>query len=319
MSYDLSDWSLLRVFMETVQAGSMRSAQTRLGMSQPTIGRKIDLLEQEVGAQLLVRTMAGVYLTEQGRHIMQIAEQMDTMARMATARIASKGETSGTVRFKGSDGIGGYWLPLSLSNFNRQYPHITIEAVCTDFSHIPDLTRLEADITVVYAEPTHPDVCVISKSELVLKPVASKNYAAEFGLPNSFERLLSHPVIVHESYMSEDGAMAPLAKVLQQHKKIVFKTNSSIAVGQAARCGIGVTYLPVGAQKREPDLIFFDIEGWTPRMPFWLVCHKDVKDLPHVRAVIEYMKSSLFSKRIDGSMSYDDKGHPVSMVSAPAA
>jgi DNA-binding transcriptional LysR family regulator len=291
---DLNDWTLLRFFLETARAGSFQGATEALAASQPTIGRKIDQLEDKVGTRLFIRTSAGVDLTEAGRRVLHVAEQVESLTRSLPIETATENQLVGTIRFKGSDGIGGYWLPHMLAAFHQQYPNITVEVVCTDYSEVPDLSRREADITVVYKEPTDPDVCVISEGMLVYKPMTSREYADRNGVPATFAELLDHPFIAHESYFVPGEPWNHVADLLRRHRRIVYRSNSSLAVGQAVRRGLGVTFMPVGVADREPDALFFDIEGWTAQRPFWMVCHRNVKDLPAIRALIDHLKVSLF-------------------------
>jgi DNA-binding transcriptional LysR family regulator len=301
---DLHDWTLLHVLLETARAGSFQKATETLAASQPTIGRKIDQLEAKVGVQLLIRTAAGIDLTAAGKRVVAVAEQMEALAKTLPLETATEQQLSGTIRFKGSDGVGGYWLPHLMADFLKQYPGITISVVCADYSYVPDLTRREADITVVYKPPIDPDVCVLSKGDLLYKPMTSKGYAEKHGVPSTFEELAEHPFIAHESYFdfAPGEPWERLGNLLRRHKRIAYRSNSSRAIGQAVRRGLGITYMPAGVGDREPDALFFDIEGWTASRPFWLVCHRNVKDVPAIRALADHLKVSLFDGS-DGSMS----------------
>lgn len=298
----INDWDLLRCMLEVARAGSFLAARERLKISQPTVGRKIEDLERQLGAKLFIRTARGIDLTEVGRRVLAIAEKMESLARTAGIEATGQSSLSGVIRFKVTDGIGGYWLPLMLEKFHAEHPHITIDVSICDDRTVPDLSRREADITVVYREPTDPDVCVLAVDEAVGAPLASMAYADRHGLPTTFEELLDHPFCAHEMHFLSSGPWAPLAKVLQRHRKVVYRSSSSLAVCHAVRRGLGITFMPIGVMDREPDAVFFDIEGFRPRVPFWLVCHKDVKDIPSVRAMVDYIKAALF-RGLNGSLS----------------
>ncbi|MES2596464.1 MAG: LysR family transcriptional regulator [Verrucomicrobiota bacterium] len=66
----------LRLFWEVARAGSLRSAASRLHLSQPTISAQIKALEGSLGQQLFDRTGRGLKLTEQGRHVMECAAEI---------------------------------------------------------------------------------------------------------------------------------------------------------------------------------------------------------------------------------------------------
>lgn len=299
MAAPIKDWDLLRCMLEVARAGSFLAARERLNTSQPTVSRRMEALERQLGAKLFIRTSRGVDLTEVGRRVLATAEKMEALVRAVGIEATGQSRLSGVIRFMVTDGIGGYWLPLMLERFHAENPHITVDVTICDDRTVPDLSRREADITVVYREPTDPDVCVLAADEAVGAPMA---YAERHGLPSTFEELLDHPFCAHNMHFSTVGPWAPLAKVLQKHQKVVYRSSSSLAVCQAVRRGLGVTVMPIGVMDREPDAVFFDIEGFRVRVPFWLVCHKDVKDIPSVRAMVDYIKQALF-RGLSGSLS----------------
>jgi len=305
MSKPLADWTLMRFFLEVARAGSFVGAKEALGASQPTIGRRIEEFEAEVGTKVFVRSTQGVTLTPAGRRLFVLAERMETIAR--AVKIEATGEVSltGLVRCTVTDGIGGYWLPLMLEEFHAAHPHITVAVNVCNAGEMPDLSRREADVTVVYRMPTDPDVCVLAEDVAIGMPMASRDYLAKYGQPSTLEELLDHRFCAHDIHFSPAGPWAQLATLLQKHQKIVYRSNSSLAVCQAVRRGLGISYMPIGVMDREPDLVFFDLDGYAPKMPFWLVCHRDVKDIPSVRAMVNYIKKALFGG-VAGSLSRRD-------------
>lgn len=310
MRSQISDWNLLRIFLEVAREGSFSGATGRLCASQPTLGRKISDLERQLGQKVFVRTTHGLDLTVAGRRLLAVAEKMEVLARAAHTD-AADARFSGVIRCKVTDGIGGYWLPLMLEKFHETYPNITIDVTVCDSSSMPDLSRREADITVVYQPPTDPDVCVLASAEAVGMPMASADYIRGHGQPATLTELLEHRFCAHELHFMQVEPWARLAAVLQNHRRIVYRSNSSLAVCQAVRRGLGISYMPVGVTDREPDLVFFDIDGYAPRMPFWLVCHRDVKDIPAIRVMINHIKESMFrghagslSRRADSLLDY---------------
>ena len=66
-------WDDYRFFLATSDAGSFTKAAKDLGVTQPTLSRRIEHLEQQLGARLFVRTKAGVALTPEGKSILQAA------------------------------------------------------------------------------------------------------------------------------------------------------------------------------------------------------------------------------------------------------
>jgi DNA-binding transcriptional LysR family regulator len=88
------DLRRLRYLVAVADEGHITRAAERLGIQQPPLTRQIQLLEEEVGAQLLHRHARGVSLTEAGAAVVAEARELVAAAeRIAeTARRAARGE-----------------------------------------------------------------------------------------------------------------------------------------------------------------------------------------------------------------------------------
>src|SRR6516225_9111911 len=63
------DLNAARMFVATVQAGSLSAAATRLGIPLPTLSRRIRELERQLKVQLLERSARGTKLTDAGTRL----------------------------------------------------------------------------------------------------------------------------------------------------------------------------------------------------------------------------------------------------------
>ena len=70
-------------FIAIVEAGSIRGAARQLGVSQPALTRGLQQLEQDLGVQLLQRTIRGIALTEVGTAFLARARVADAEMRKA--------------------------------------------------------------------------------------------------------------------------------------------------------------------------------------------------------------------------------------------
>lgn len=291
----LDDWELLRVLLETARAGGLRKAEGPLGMTQPTIGKKIDRLESIVGARVLVRTRMGVSLTPAGHAIYRVAEEVERLVRNAFRHLDPASVTStGRVKIAVTDGMAGYWLPQRLRRFHREHPHITLDVECIDGDVEVDLSKREADISIMYRPPTDPDVVVLQEAALELAPMCTRSFVEDWGTPTSIEDVLNFPVVAHTMHFLKVGTMRPWAEMLERHTMVVYSTASSMVLGHVAKMGVGISLHPVGIIDREDYVVMLDLDGYRTHLPFYLVCHKDVKDVPAVRTVIRYLQHSLF-------------------------
>ena len=58
-----------KVFYYVARYGSFTQAAKALYSNQPNVARVINLLEQELGCQLMIRTNRGIHLTEEGKKL----------------------------------------------------------------------------------------------------------------------------------------------------------------------------------------------------------------------------------------------------------
>ncbi len=295
----INDWELLRVFLETVRCGGLRKAGSSLQMTQPTIGRKISRLEGLVGAKVLIRTNAGISLTPAGESLVGVAEEMErALARGIQSSAEKEFGLGGRIRVAMTDAMAGYWLPARLKRFNAEHPNITIDIKCVDFGDTVDLSAREADLTVTYKYPVDLDVVVLQESVMELAPMCTTSFAEEWGLPKNLDDVKHFPVVAQSFHYHKTAGMKPWADMLEKHPMVVYRTTSSVVLALVARQGIGISLQPVGVLDREPGIMLLELDGFRCYLPFYLVCHKNVKDVPAVRAMIRYLQNSLF--RDDG-------------------
>ena len=121
------DLERLRVFRMIARCGSLSGAARELGLSQPAVTGCVQTLERELSAQLLVRTSRGVRLTEAGRVVVELAEDLDARTGAARELIAQlAGGELGRFVLGCHPSLGSYFLPEFLPSFSARYPNIEL-------------------------------------------------------------------------------------------------------------------------------------------------------------------------------------------------
>src|SRR3954470_17728992 len=94
------DWDDVRVFLAVARHGSLRAAGRALGLSQPTVGRRLAAFEATFGGPALFdRLPEGLRLNEAGEALVSLAEQLENAAlSLERHRAATTSVLSGTVR-----------------------------------------------------------------------------------------------------------------------------------------------------------------------------------------------------------------------------
>jgi LysR family transcriptional regulator, hca operon transcriptional activator len=146
----------LRYFVAVVEEGSLTTAaEKRLHTSQPSLSRQIRDLEDEVGADLLSRSVHGVELTAAGQAFLEHARvalaQVDAAVE-AARRAAQPGKQTFAIGFQ--TGHEMTWLPRAMHVLRDELKNIQV-TVSSDYS--PDLAealiRGRLDLAFLRVEP----------------------------------------------------------------------------------------------------------------------------------------------------------------------
>jgi DNA-binding transcriptional LysR family regulator len=190
------NWSDVRVFLMVVREGSTLAASHKLGISQPTVARRIEVLENETGLTLFERDTRGFRPTEEANRLFPLAEVIEN----AVFEFASESEGLKAVRPIRITAYSANFSPRMteiLNDFSAMRPNVKFELLPS--TKILDLRGGEADIALRLAksEPDKDLICrKISTARWSL--FGSPDYAEKFGLPDSPDNLKGHQFVTYE-------------------------------------------------------------------------------------------------------------------------
>src|SRR5271170_2769054 len=104
------DWNDVRVFLAVARQGSMRAAGRALGLSQPTIARRLAAFETSFGGtSLFDRLPEGLRLNAAGEQLVPAAESVEeAVLTLERRRAAASPVLSGTVRVSTGECAAGF-------------------------------------------------------------------------------------------------------------------------------------------------------------------------------------------------------------------
>jgi LysR family transcriptional regulator, regulator of abg operon len=142
--------SALQALVAAVDAGSLRHAAKRLGLSQPALTKSVRELERKLAAPLLVRTTQGVVPTAQGKVLYEHALRVVRELGSATDEISQlSGRMSGELSIGAVPLAVMLLIPETLRTFGQAYPDIRLRV--SEELYIAQLQRLrkaEVDVAV---------------------------------------------------------------------------------------------------------------------------------------------------------------------------
>jgi DNA-binding transcriptional LysR family regulator len=292
-------WADFPILLAVAETGSLTAAGDKLGVSQPTAGRRIRALEDYFGAPLLTKEGNQLVPTAFGHTILaRIKNMRDEADAIERARAGADQDLAGTVRISGTEGIGDLWLPYALQGFHEKHPETRIEAIVDQRS--VNLARREADIAIRWVGPGNQNSLI-----------GRKVIAAGFGLyaAQSYIQKRGRPM-VPEDIHQHDGVMVTLnntdhfwPELMDTPERkpghIAFRSNSFHAQSHALIAGYGVGFFahfswPAGLQPKP-------IERVLPKIDFfedlWVVAHEDLRKSARIRIVYDYVVKALQDDR----------------------
>jgi DNA-binding transcriptional LysR family regulator len=282
------DWSDLRVFLAVAETGSFSGAAKLLGLTQPTVSRRLDELESRLNAQLVIRGLQGVGLTEAGE---LIRDHVVTMERSAQAierlTLGRDKRDEGRVRVSAPDGLAAFWLAPRLAEFQRENPKI---AVSLDAGLWPSSEmRLDVDLSLQFEESKHLDDVVTRLATYHYALFAAPDYVRLYGVPRTLAEVADHRVIHHVAQTHQQETWHPKAAALQTLWNNQIETNSSAAALIAIRAGAGIGALPTAALTVAPELVMIG-DAPMAKLTLWLVHRSHAAQAERIRRVIDWLK-----------------------------
>jgi len=285
------DWNRARAFLVTAEEGSLSAAARALGLAQPTLGRQVDALEEELGVVLFERVGRGFTLTPSGLELLEHVRAMGEAANRVSLAAAGQSQSiEGNVSIAASETYSAMLLPKIVARLRREHPGITIEIVAS--TKPSDLRRREADIAIRNFAPTEPDLIARKIRDVPARLYATPGYLKSIGDP-----LLPYD-LRNADFISIDGS-GMFLKGLNAWGISVTERNFPIlcenyfVMWEMVKEGLGIGVLDGNLGDAEP-LVRRVLPDFQPLMfPIWLVAHREVNTSRRIRLVFDLLATEL--------------------------
>jgi DNA-binding transcriptional LysR family regulator len=261
------DWNDVRTFLAVAETGSLNAAARLLGMTQPTISRRMEEFEYRLKARLFERTSRGVTLTEAGLEVRALARGMARLGGSIMREVAGDDHsTAGRVRLSVTDGVAGFLLAPQVPRFQMQNPHIHLEIDC--YLAQPGSLEAEPDLCLELNDNCPSDLVSIPLATLHYALFASREYLDLYGTPKTLTELTQHRGIKYLNRRDLKGTWNPKALAVSALAEMHFISDSSATTFQAVRAGAGIASLPTYVTNIAPELVMLDLEPWGKTVLF---------------------------------------------------
>lgn len=180
----------LEAFVAVCDLGSFTAAAERLAITKSAVSQHVSALERELGVQLLHRstrrlavTEAGTTLLQDGRALLEQAQQLSVRARGQAAQL------TGVLRLTSAEDTASYVAPL-VAEYLRLHPAMQVEYRPSD--RLLDLVTEGMDLSLRTTLRRDSSLRALTLAEFDVWCVAAPKYLHQRGSPKRLEDLASH-------------------------------------------------------------------------------------------------------------------------------
>lgn len=244
------DWDKVKYFYYIVKFKGMNEAAKFLNVAQPSLSRKLNILEDHLQCTLFTRTPKGLEVTRKGEELFEIVENI-FLALKGFSYNASVGSGNGQkrkIRIASSYAMAAFILNDHLLDYHKEHPEILFELIGND--NVLDVILHDVDILI---RPGEKRIKEISTENGVVQEYlfsmekrlyASEEYLKTYGEPKVVEDLKNHCLLGISQ--SEKHPLSDLNWILRlgmrtgkKHEPI-FTSNSLECIVDAAVKGHGI-------------------------------------------------------------------------------
>jgi len=285
------DWHLIPSFLAVLEHGSLLAAARALKASQPTLGRHISELEQQLGVVLFERTGRGQAPTQTALRLAQAARHMDGAAHdVARAAQGVRSELAGTVRISASQPVAYALLPPILARLRLAMAQIQVELVASNA--VSNLLQREADIALRMVAPQQTSLIARRLGQVRIGAFAHRDYLERRGVPRRPADLAKHALIGMDQDDSILRGFAALG-VPVQATDFALRSDDLMVHWAAIQAGLGIGFVARYLARRNDQVQAVLPTLKIPRLPLWLVAHRELRSSPRIRQVYDFLAQAI--------------------------
>ena len=288
------NWDDLKPFLAVARAGSTLGAAKLLGLSQPTIQRRIAALEKSLGCQLVERHPSGYRLSPLGAELFSRAQQIEKAVDDFSRHIQlHDGRLAGKIRVTCAEPLAPAVVTPIVDAFQVQHPSVHVELLITE--RLLDLNAGEADIAVRgYEDAPHGkhEIALIQRkvADIPWAVYASRTYVEHHGKPSVPEEIGKHAIVALDGVFSK-GRAARWLQMIAPNAVVSARNSSLLGLLASVKSGSGVAMLPKGIGEPDPELV--RVMEPNPPVIDWvyLLMHADLRNTPRFRTFFDFFVS----------------------------
>ncbi len=171
------------------------------------VGRRLDALEERLGVKLLIRTTRKISLTHEGSAFLEDCQRILADLHNAEASVSAGGvKAAGHLRITAPAGFGRRHVAPLVPIFHERHPDVSISLNLSD--RIIDITSEGYDCAVRVGDMPDSSLIQVRLASNNRVCVASPQFIAQYGTPQSPEDLIHFPCLILSSDASQTKGWA---------------------------------------------------------------------------------------------------------------
>ncbi len=234
----------LAALVEVIDRGGLSPAAEALGVTTSAVSRRISGLEDELGAQLLLRTTRSSEPTEVGRRVLEHARGVLEAVQLARdAAREEQAEVRGLVRVVSLMAFGRLHVAPLLAEVRRRHPGIELDLIFDDRQG--RVLERDFDLALVAGMPRSDRFFVTRVGELGSVVCAAPAYLAARGAPCHPSELGAHDCVLYSYSGSPDTwVLSRDGQAVEVRVSGSLRANNGEVVADLVHRGLGIGRLP---------------------------------------------------------------------------
>lgn len=283
----------LRAFYYAVKLGALKKASIFMGLSLSAVSHHIILLEKLLSLNLMVRNKGGIRLTPDGKRLFYLIKDGIESLEAIPDIYTQDPDQGGEIVLNTWAGVASYLIARQLKDFYDQYNNIKIRIKCHNSSS--PFEEWVGDVAIAPYVPHRPDLRQIKILSQYMHLYASEEYIKEFGEPKTWKDLDNHRLI--SAYDPEENIHSDLdwhlAKETEKKREPILVVNSSVAILQAVKKGIGIGPIPSSYESYQYEGLVRVLVDYQPKaFDIYYIVPIYLQNIKRFKLLGEYFESA---------------------------
>jgi DNA-binding transcriptional LysR family regulator len=277
------DWDDFRFLQAIAQTGSVRSAGELLHVHGSTVARRLDQLEQRIGARLFARTPQGMEMTAAAAGVMDALQQVATELERVERCLQGDAPANGPVGLALPRSVALRMVIPTLADLYRLHPDLAV-AVRTEPA-LPLLQSGAVDIALCVTDDPPQD--------LIGRPLGTL-MACAYSAPGHLDESAPAADSPTARWVGPDDPASLSATVRARYFPTLpqgLRVDEPELVAAALLAGFGVGLLSCYVGDESPGLTRAGAVEPVREGEVWLFTRPDSRGVPRIQAVSEFLQS----------------------------